>query len=546
MALSDDSGNYGKMKNSRQMALPGTPPLTGRRSILAGIIILAGVSFFLYIPALDADFVYDSRAQILIDDFIHDPHNLWQVISLQVLGQDVMDFNRPAMLLSLMLDALFWGKNPFGYHLSNVLIHTINVLLLFLLLLHFSNRTATADAGQWGAVGAFLGALFFAVHPINTEAVCCVSYREDLLVTFFLLAALHFASQFDSSAWKTNFLTGAGCCMSLFLAVSAKESGVTGPVIIILYYSIFRSGKPPKLWFILAGLSFAMVGTFLTVRFILESEVSIIFPTKPTYLDGSFKSVFAVQPRIWTFYLQQIIWPAALCADYGPYSIRHISLLSSLMILTAILVGTIFAAGRSKGILFAIGFYWISLLPVSNFIPIYRPIADRFLYTPLLGVGALIAVMFLLCMRIRSRYFKIFVVCAFLTACLVLAGVSHQRQKAWHDRLSLWQDTLQKNPLSSTAANNLAFAWFDKGEFKHAIEIWKKTLILTKGKEADAWAGLAIGYEAIGSKEMANQAYGRAIGINSRYKIPNLLMKSAAWDQNQLKYLRQILKRHSR
>ena len=457
-----------------------------------------------------------------------------------------MDFNRPVMLLSLMLDALVWGKNPFGYHLSNVLVHTTNVLLLFLLLLHFFHRMVPAGGGQWDYVGAFFGALFFAVHPINAEAVCCVSYREDLLVTFFLLTALHFAARFGSPALKTNILTGVGCCISLFLAVSAKESGVIGPVVLIFYYMAFRLGEPRNPWYMLVGLSLVIVGTFLTARFILESEVSIIVPTKPLYIDGSFRSVFTVQPRIWVFYLQQILWPVSLCADYGPYSITHISLLSSLTVLSAILLGSIFAIGRSKGILFATSFYWISLLPVSNIIPIYRPMADRFLYTPLVGVGVLVGVIFLLCMRIRNRYFKIFVVCAFLAACLVLAGVSHQRQKAWHDRLSLWQDVLDKNPLSATAANNLAFAWFDQGEYKQAIETWKKTLIMTKGKKADAWAGLAIGYEAIGVKEMANQAYAKAIGINNRYKIPDLLMKGAGWDQNQLEYLRQISQRHTR
>jgi hypothetical protein len=235
MAFRDASRNLDKMKNSRLVSPSNTQPLAGRRPLLAGIIILAGASFLLYFPALDADLVYDSRAQILIDDFIHDPQNLWQVVSLHVLGQDVLDFNRPVMLLSLMIDAIVWGTNPFGYHLSNVLIHTINVLLLFLLLLHFYHRMVATCTGQWGDVDAFSGALFFAVHPINAEAVCCVSYREDLLVTLFLVTALHFAARFGSPAWKTNILTGLGCCISLFLAVSAKESGVIGPVVLIFY-----------------------------------------------------------------------------------------------------------------------------------------------------------------------------------------------------------------------------------------------------------------------------------------------------------------------
>lgn len=173
--------------------------------------------FFLYFPSLDADFVYDSRVQISINDFIHDLHNLLQVVDLQVIGQDVMDFNRPAMLLSLMMDALLWGKNPFGYHLSNVIIHIFNLLLLFLFFLHASNRIATAGADQWRVVGYFFGALFFAVHPVNTEAVCCVSYREDLLVTFFLLTALHFAAPVRFSSMENQPSDGRGLLHEPFL-----------------------------------------------------------------------------------------------------------------------------------------------------------------------------------------------------------------------------------------------------------------------------------------------------------------------------------------
>ena len=100
----------------------------------ATIGLLAAATFLAFVPALRGGFVYDSRLQVLTDPFLHDATNWPAVLSGRVLGMDVLDFNRPAMLASLMLDAAIWGTNPFGYHLTSVLLHVLNVVLVWLLL----------------------------------------------------------------------------------------------------------------------------------------------------------------------------------------------------------------------------------------------------------------------------------------------------------------------------------------------------------------------------------------------------------------------------
>src|SRR5580658_8416471 len=87
--------------------------------------ILAMVVLSLFAPSLRSGFVYDSKLQVLIGDFIHQRANLLPVLTFQVISWDVLDFNRPVQLASLMFDSLVWGKNPFGYHLTNILLHLI-------------------------------------------------------------------------------------------------------------------------------------------------------------------------------------------------------------------------------------------------------------------------------------------------------------------------------------------------------------------------------------------------------------------------------------
>ena len=91
------------------------------RKIASVPVFLAAVTLAVFWPTLSARFVYDAVLQIQTGDFIHDPGNWLPVLSLRVLGMDVLDFNRPAHLASLMLDAAVWGREPFGYHLTSVL-----------------------------------------------------------------------------------------------------------------------------------------------------------------------------------------------------------------------------------------------------------------------------------------------------------------------------------------------------------------------------------------------------------------------------------------
>jgi len=478
-------------------------------------LALAAVAVAVYWPMLGADFVYDSRLQVLVDDYIHQVRNLPEVLTGRVLARDVLDCNRPTNLLSLMVDSMLWGKKPAGYHLTNLVLHAGNVVLLY----GWLRRLTGSRGGGWRAAA---GALLFALHPINSEAVCEVGYREDLLVTFFILVGLLAAERFP-----------AGCVVALLLAVGAKENGIAGPPLLLLYWLLFHRGQSPRRWLVLSGVSFLIVTVFLVARFVLQPATSIIFTDRPVYPGGTFFTALTIQPRIWALYLGNCVWPANLCADYTPYSLRHLPLGFSLACLAVVLAGFVYATRRNRLTLLGASLFWLALLPVSNLLPIYQPAADRYLYLAMAGLCAWVATL------IPTRWPAV-TAGLWLVLCGALLPVTLNRERVWHNEFSLWSDTAARNPGSVTAAKHLAAAFLDQRQTKAAVAEWHRAVRLTNNRDAEAWAGLAVALEASGRPAEADQAYRQAIIHDPRYAQPEQLLAALCSEPKEVDRLRPL------
>jgi len=493
-------------------------------------IMLAAVAACLYGPILNAEFVYDDRALILISNYIHDWRNLGQVLSFKVLACDVPDNCRPAYLLTMISDAAVWGKLAVGYHLTNNLIHAANTLLCLLLFAHIysllSGKPASAAACLLGAVG---GALFFAVHPAASEAVCVATYREDLLAAFFVLLGLNLIARYPGRNTAATWLIGGATVLFFLAAIASKETGVAGAPLATLYVLLAKRKQWNWQWGVLIAAVWLVDGLFLFFRFIFAPAFSAIFAQKPEYLGGSFIAMLKIQPCIWVYQLQLIVWPSGLCADQGPYNLRHISLAMALLVIVGLAIATMLFARKQRVVLLAAGLFGLPLLPVSNFIPIYRPLADRYLYLPVTGL-ALIVGLLLMKAYTRGRRYMAGLGALFLIAVIGMSLITLQREAVWHDEVSLWTDTLKKNPFSATAANNLAFALYDRAEYTAAVQAWNRAINLGKGRAADQWAGLAIGLWKLGQMAEAMQAYQQAVALDRAYAHPQKLVEQLIWD----------------
>ena len=478
------------------------------------LVALAAVA--LYLPSLGYDFVYDSVMQIHYDTFIHEPRHFADVLSLRVLGMDVLDFNRPVNLFTLMVDSLLWGKNPAGYRLTNLLLHgaTAALLLRWLRLL--------TDGRLWPAL---LATLVFVVHPVQTEVVVETSYREDLLVTFFLLAGLNAAEAFrpgrKGRTWGPALLTVG----SLFLAAASKESGAAGPVALAAFWLLFRQGKGDNAgaWGLLLGAATAGVVLFFALRFSLEPNPSLVFPSAPGAIAAPGIDWLLVQTRIWSAEFLRLLWPAHLCADYGPANLQPID--PSVALLALLTLGAAQAVGSLWNRKIALGslLFWAALAPVSNLVPIYHPMADRYLYLPMMGVALLLAAALA---GITRRPARIAAGTAGLAAVGLLAATTLRQERTWRDGSTLWAEAARENPASLNAWIGCGDAALDKGDPAQAIPFYERASTLAREHSAQAFGGIALAEAARGRQAEAAKALASATKLDSRYAKPETLVRA--------------------
>jgi len=504
----------GKGETQRAVQVSVSPRLT----VLA--LAIGILTFALYLPTLWSGFVYDAEAQIQVDDYIHQSANFFEVVTFRVLGRDVLDYNRPVQLASLMIDSMVWGKNPFGYHLTSNLLHALNAAMVFLLIVKLA-RAAAVDPGRSGLLAAGAGALFFAFHPVNVEAVAEVSSREDLLATT------------GKGIWS-----GVGTVLAFLLACASKETGIAGPFLLGIYWLLYRRDEAGKRWAVLIGASFLVAFAFLGARFYFQPEVSHIFIHPPQYLGGSLAKVFEIQPRLWVFQLTCIFWPFGLSADYVPANVAWLSLPVALIVLALFLGLQALLGWRSRLALFGAAIFWLGLAPASNFVPMFRPLADRFLYLPMIGLALALGGFLLLAVPRREVFGLLVAACAIVL--IPLAALTWQRQSVFASPLNLWRDTLAKSPFSDTAANNLGYALFTAGEYQESLDAFERALQLTKGTKADARAGSAMALERLGRPASAEEALRQAIALNPLFADPPKLVEALLSNEEHAAVLQQI------
>ena len=503
--------------------------------------ILVAITLAVFSATLSADFVYDARLQILTDPFLHDPGNWLDVVTFRVLGRDVLDFNRPVHLASLMLDAAVWGREPFGYHLTSILLHAANVVLLWLLV-----RDVLAQ-GRWSgatpqAIVPMLAALAFAVHPVVVEAVCEPTFREDLLAAAFTLTAVVLAGRHAASP-AGDLRRAFGCAACCLLAVASKESGVAAPFVLAAYRGLFHRGDRSRFWTVAIGGGLVAVMAFLAARFLLEPSPSRIFEARPEYPGGSLWEAVKIEPRILALYAQLIVCPMNLCADYGGISVGHLPLWAALVVLTVLAVFAAIAAWRDQRIAFGLALVLVPLLPVSNLVPIYRAAADRYLYLPLAGVACIAACLLdSAWVNARESRRQTVVVAAILViVALALACVG--RQAVWSTQLALWEDTHARNPASFNGANGLSGALREAGRADEAIAMGRRAVELSSGQRGDAWMTLALALDAAGLTADADAAAAKAVELDARLTDPDGRVAALAMEIGEAEGVKRILAR---
>ena len=504
----------------------------GRALILPAALVFALVAA-LYAPTLRGGFVYDSIAQVLQSDYIHTPSHWGDVLTLRVVGQDELDRNRPLHLASLMIDAAVWGKNPFGYRLSSVLLHALNASLLFCVIFY-----VLPASGARRLFAAAAGTLAFALHPMVVEAVAEPSNREDVLVLLAILCGVLAIARAGVRPPRSIWPLGILLVVLGFLAVAAKESGVAAPFVFAVALWLLARAQLARCRAALL-LCALLVGSFLAVSYLWRPTDSAIFVSAPLPLHENFWVSLGIEARIFALQLRQIGWPTQLSAHYPAQVLGSWSWSSSLGFSAALLGVLLLVARRNRLALFGVAVFLLTLLPAANFVPQFHPIADRYLYVPLAGLG-LVAAAGLAALARRGTALS-----PVLASLVVLAlGAEYtanlRRQRIWCEADQLWADVLQQFPQTAVAYFGLSDAAFRCGDFTAALVPAICAVDTSSGRWADPYAMRALCEWQTGQHAAARESFRRAAHLSRVYSDPDSVRRSMLWSSDQQLLLRDI------
>ena len=406
--------------------------VSGFKSQVFALLLLVALP---YLAGLRNDFVYDDHGSIAENSFLQNPANVRQVLTLQVLrDKHVLDGQRPVVVLSYFLDRAVWGPKPFGFHLTNLLLHLAAVLSLFLLLRLFHESCLP-----------FFAALLFGLHPVLTEAVQCPAFREDLLLGLFGL--LYLAANFARGPVMPVLLQA----VALAGALGSKESAVVMPALLVWMWICLPAARPaPRTAIAMLSVSFTLVAAYM-----LNS-----FAGRPLQAAGGawnglslhFPANLLTAPSLFHEYVRLLVWPHPLCVDRIVVPVLHLSefrFVKGAVTLGLWAVLSIALVRRAPLVAYGMGWMLILFVPVANIVPLFNPMAERYLYFMVPGFVT-IAVSLLL--RAKASQVLLPAVTALYIALIML------RLADWRNDAALWSATLKSEPMSARAHTWLGLA----------------------------------------------------------------------------------------
>ena len=360
----------------------------------------------------------------------------------------------PLTWLSLAVDYQIWGRDPYGYHLTNLILHVANTLLVLVLV-----RRLLAGRHPHPVGVAVLSAAIFGVHPLRVESVAWVTERKDVLFGFFYLLALGAYLRWAATKKRSAYW----CCLAGFIAATlAKSTAVTLPAVLLLvdHYWARRSAWREKIPFLLVSLAVGAV-TILAQAGGTGQTLSTVLAI-PNWARVGLVSYCGL------FYVQKFFWPLHLTAIYPTFDEMGWTPFASLTwtVVLVIVTGLLWVQRRRLPLLWSGGlFYLLTLAPTIGLLPAgIHVVADRFSYLPLLGLAVPVAAGLV---WVSTRQWWMWLgVGGWLIALAFLTG---QRTGEWHDTGTLFSAALRENPRCLPAHINLTLWYLRHQQLEEAM-----------------------------------------------------------------------------
>ncbi len=471
-----------------------------------GILILIAISMivtlFAFLPCLQNGYCnWDDYHLITANKSVKELS--WKTIT-QMFTSDYVGTYIPLTVLSFAIEHKIFGLKPFVSHSINLLLHILNVALVFLLIYKLTRNPLVS----------FIVSILFGIHPLRVESVAWATERKDMLYSFFFLAGMLAYVYYRKNQFKKYLFIS----LTFFvLSVLSKPMAVTLPAVLILVDYYFEKKFTlkqinNKIPFLIPALLFGIIN----IHFQGSHSLPII-----DYLKHFFVFCYNI-----LFYLYKILMPLNLSCFY-PYpnnfenTLPLVFLVSPLIVAGLVLV-VVLSGKITHKIIFGTLLFVITILPVSQIVPLIAPAiaADRYTYIPAIGLFYIAGISFIWLFEWfrNRRIIQGIMVFFFFVLLSSYAMLSNRRCGVWKDSITLWNDVLQKFPESGLAYNNRGSAYNLLGEYDKAIADLDKAIPLSK-ESADSYFNRGTAYEHLGQYEKAIEDYTEALRVQSDFAI---------------------------
>jgi len=474
------------------------------KSPAAGAALIILLTMVAYLPALHCGYIWDD------DFYVTENPTLRSLGGLEAIwlkpGATVQYY--PLVFTSFWAEHRLWGLQPFGYHLVNVILHSINAVLLWRVLQRLQ------IPGSWWA------AAIFALHPVNVESVAWVTERKNVLSGLFyllsMLAYFRFQPLTGSETASARHWRYYPVVLVLFLCALLSKTVTCSLPAVLMLLIWWKNGRLEK-----------RDAVALAPLFVLGITLGLATAWVEKHMlgaNGSEWSLSLVQRclvagrSLW-FYAGKLFWPHQLTFIYPHWEIdagAAWQYLFPLGVVVVLLALWLMRSQIGRGPLVAVLFFAGTLVPALGFFNVYpfvySYVADHFQYLASAGLITLIVgVATNICERTSRPGTHVAAVLG--PVVLVTLGVlTWNQQQIYRDAETLWQDTITKNPQCSMAHHNLGDALLRRGKVPEAIDQFEQALRI-KPDDAETHYNLGIALEQAGRIEEAIAHYQQASQI---------------------------------
>lgn len=486
------------------------------------LLLLTGITVVIYFFSFNSPFIWDDEQFITKNIYVQN-FDIEKILTTNtVAGAGVQsNYYRPLTTFSFALDYKIWGANPFGFHLTNTVLHIGAGLLLFLLLL----ETGIAP------VVSFFVALIFLIHPVQVEAVAYINSRGDSFYALLLFSSvLLFARSLRSRKKKAIFFRILSVTLFL-LSMLAKETALVGillfPLAIFLDWCKhhFRLKQikiqySHELWTI--GLMIAGAGAYILLRFTWLRFGNLLnyYVLQNAYSQHLWIRLLTFTKVFW-IYIDILLFPFRLHME------RSVGIVTSAVSVWPVFFVLLLAAmgylvykefRRTHTIYIGTSFllFLLFLIPVSGIIPINGILYEHWLYLPLIGFYLTIFSLWHTYVP-KHNFSAIKSSILFFAVCIMLlySILSIMQIRIWSDPVAFYTYTLQFTD-SPRLRNNLGIEYASRGNIDLALTEYKKAIALSD-TYPQTHNNIANIYKAEGKYKDAESEYKKALTMDPSF-----------------------------